>query len=50
MDYMFAPILNINLGVVQCWMLIELSLRIQQNISVTKKFAYNADVTGSQVS
>ena len=34
-DYMLAPILNINLGLVQCWMLIELSMRIQQNISVT---------------
>ena len=33
--YIIKPILKINLGIVQCWMLVELSLRIQQSIKFT---------------
>ena len=33
--YIIKPILKISLGLVQCWMLVELSLRIQQSIKFT---------------
>lgn len=27
-DYLMKPVLNLNLGVIQCWILLELALRI----------------------
>ena len=35
--YLMKPILTINLGVTQCWILFELAVRIDQNIKLTAK-------------
>lgn len=37
--HLSKPILVINLGVVQCWMLFELSLRLKENLDLSKQFA-----------
>ena len=35
--YLMKPLLNLNLGVVQCWILFELALRINENVKQMKQ-------------
>ena len=47
---LMKPILNINLGVVQCWILFELSLRINESIYFTELMATIAKGEGRYLS
>ena len=40
---LFPPILKLNLGAVQCWILFELGVRIHLNIRLTERLKANAD-------
>ena len=35
---LMKPVLNLTLGLIQCWILLELALRINLNIKLTKHF------------
>ena len=37
--YEFKPILMINMGLIQCWIMLELSLRLKLNIRITEIFS-----------
>ena len=37
--YLFKPIVNLNLGLTQCWILFELALRISESIKHTERIA-----------